>query len=412
MKKTTDEYVDNLSKHFKSKGKTTKNAYLAKLTEKIQMKSVKVGKNLEGTTPPSVFIGRWSYPKVYAGPMMSSQMGDTSIMDSPESWLKENKTQDDIIDYRMGLVRGKQLIKIDDLENPFVEKLQDISLASKSIDSEATFKNRPRGSMLSEDSTPHGPSAAIEKFDIDAVRWDRQLEKTFYDTDLKAADAVVNLHNKEVPFSAMQKAFSVGAIGTKKNRKLVPTRWSITACDSTLADQFLKEVRKFDILDTYRVFEYGALHNYYVIILTPTEWQYEWYESFINIMKNEELTFSDYETNADKKEYSSVGGCYYTAKMEVLDYLLKIKKQSGLIILREAYEDYVPLGVFNIRENIKEAMLRPYIEFETLQDSLKYASTKLRLPISRYVKTGTLLNEMLHTKQTTLDMYFKSEKNV
>ena len=117
--------------------KTTKNAYLAKLTEQIQMKSVNVGKNLEGTTPPSVFIGRWSYPKVYAGPMMSSEMGDTYIMDSPESWIGQNKTQDEIINYRMNLVRGKQLIKIDDLENPFVEKLQDISLASKSIDSEA-----------------------------------------------------------------------------------------------------------------------------------------------------------------------------------------------------------------------------------------------------------------------------------
>ncbi|MEE1335287.1 hypothetical protein [Methanobrevibacter sp.] len=392
--------------------KTTKNAYLAKLTEQIQMKSVKVGKNLEGTTPPSVFIGRWSYPKVYAGPMMSSQMGDTHIMDSPEEWLGQNKTQEEIIKYRMNLVRGKQLIKIDDLENPFVEKLQDISLASKSIDSEATFGKRPRGSMLSEDSMPHGPSAVIEKFDIDAVRWDRQLEKTFYDTDLKATEAVLNLHNKDVPFSAMQKAFSVGAIGTKNNRKLVPTRWSITACDSTLADEFLKEVRKFEILDTYRVFEFGALNNYYIIILTPGEWEYEWYEAFIKLMKNEELIFSDYETNGGKKEYSIVGGCYYTAKMAVLDYLMKIKKQSGLVILREAYDGYVPLGVFNVRENIKEAMLQPYLEFETLEKCLEYAGTKLKIPISRYVKQGTLLNEMLHTKQTTLDMYFKSENNV
>ena len=392
--------------------KTTKNAYLAKLTEQIQMKSVKVGKNLEGTTPPSVFIGRWSYPKVYAGPMMSSKMGDTHIMDSPEEWLGQNKTQEEIINYRMNLVRGKQLIKIDDLENPFVEKLQDISLASKSIDSEATFGKRPRGSMLSEDSMPHGPSAVIEKFDIDAVRWDKQLEKTFYDTDLKATEAVLNLHNKDVPFSAMQKAFSVGAIGTKNNRKLVPTRWSITACDSTLADEFLKEVRKFEILDTYRVFEFGALNNYYVIILTPGEWEYEWYEAFIKLMRNEELIFSDYETNGGKKEYSIVGGCYYTAKMAVLDYLMKIKRQSGLIILREAYDGYVPLGVFNVRENIKEAMLQPYLEFETLEKCLEYAGTKLKIPISRYVKQGTLLNEMLHTKQTTLDMYFKSENNV
>lgn len=388
--------------------KTTKNAYLAKLTEQIQMKSVKVGKNLEGTTPPSVFIGRWSYPKVYAGPMMSSQMGDTSIMDTPEDWISQNKTQEEIINYRINLVRGKHLIKIDDLENPFIEKLQDISLASKSIDSEATFERRPTGSMLTEDSMPHGPSAVIEKFDINAVKWDRQLEKTFYDTDLKSTDAIVNLHNKDVPFTAMQKAFSVGAIGTRNKRKLVPTRWSITACDSTLADEFLRNIRKFERLDTYRVFEFGALNSYYVIILTPTEWQYELYEAFIKLIKNEELIFSDYETNGGKKEYSIVGGCYYAAKMVVLDYLMQIKKQSGLLILREAYEDYVPLGVFNVRENIKEAMQRPYIEFETLESCLKYAGTKLRIPINRYVKQGTLMNEMLHTKQTTLDMYFKS----
>ncbi|MCI7290565.1 MAG: hypothetical protein MR504_00025 [Methanobrevibacter woesei] len=386
---------------------TTKNAYLQKLTEQIQMKSVKVGKDLEGSTPPSVFIGRWSYPKVYAGPMMVGETGDTSIMDSPESWIGEHKTQEDIINYRMNLVRGKQLIKITDLENPFVEKLQDISLASKSIDSEATFGKRPRGALLTEDSMPHGPSAVIEKFDIDAVRWDKQLEKAFYDTDLTAREAVLNLHNKDVPFTAMQKAFSVGAIGTKYKRKLVPTRWSITACDSTLADLFLKEVRKFDILDTYRVYEFGSLNNYYIIILTPTEWQYEWYEAFIQLIGKEELIFSDYETNTDKKEYSSVGGCYYTSKMAVLDALVKEKKQAGLIVLREAYEGYVPLGVFNVRENMKSAMSNPYKEFETLKDALKYAGTKLKIPISKYVKQGTLLNELLHTKQTTLDMYFK-----
>ena len=175
--------------------KTTKNAYLEKLTKQIQMKSVKVGKNLEGSTPPSVFIGRWSYPKVYAGPMMANQLGDTAIMDSPESWIGEHKNQEDIIKYRMSLVRGKQLIKIDDLDNPFVEKLQDISLASKAIDSEATFGKRPTGALLTEDSMPHGPSAVIEKFDIDAVRWDKQLEKTYYDTDLKASEAVLNLHS-------------------------------------------------------------------------------------------------------------------------------------------------------------------------------------------------------------------------
>lgn len=392
--------------------KSSKNAYLAKLTRKIQMRSVKVGRNLEGSTPPSVFIGRWSYPKVYAGPMMASEVGDTYIMDSPESWIGENKSQSDIINYRMNLVRGKQLITIKDLENPFVEKLQDISLASKSIDSEANFKKRPTGSMLSEDSTPHGPSALIEKFDIDAVRWDKQLEKVFYDTDLRATEAVMNLHNKDVPFSAMQKAFSVGAIGTGKRRKLVPTRWSITACDSTMAANLLKQVRKYPLIDTYRVYEFSSLNNYYGIILTPTEWQYEWMEAFIKIMNKEELIFSDYETNTDKKEYSSVGGCYYTSKMVVLDALNKMKLQSGLIVLREAYSDYVPLGVFNVRENMRYAMAEPYKEFETLKSAMEYLSTKLKIPINKYVKESNLLNDMLHSKQTTLDAFFKKPVNL
>ena len=392
--------------------KTTKNAYLAKLTEQIQMKSVNIGKNLEGSTPPSVFIGRWSYPKVYAGPMMVNEVGDTSIMDSPESWIGQNKQQEDIINYRMSLVRGKQLIKIDDLENPFVEKLQDISLASKSIDSEATFGKTPTGSMFTEDSTPHGPSAVIEKFDIDAVRWDKQLEKSFYDTDLKARDAVMNLHNKDVPFSAMQKAFSVGAFGLKKNRKLVPTRWSITACDSTIADNLLKEVRHYPIMDTHRVYEFSSLNNYYAIILTPTEWQYEWFEAFIKVLGGEEMMFSDYETNSNKTEYSCVGGCYYSAKMAVLDKLAKLKLQSGVIILREAYSGYIPLGVFNVRENIKFAMNGDYKEFESLKEALVYCGTKLQIPISKYVKQSNLLKELLHSKQTTLDNFFKKSPDL
>ena len=216
--------------------RTTKHAYLERLTKDMKMKSVKVGRDLEGSTPPSVFIGRWNYPKVYAGPMMANQLGDTYIMDSPESWLNQNKSQDDILKYRMNLVRGKQLMRIDDLDNPFVEKLQDISLASKSTDAEANFLKRPRGASLSQESMPHGPSGILENFDIDAVKWDRQLEKSYYDTDLSAKDAVMKLHEKNVPFSAIQKSFSVGAFGIGKNRKLVPTRWSITAVDSSLAD--------------------------------------------------------------------------------------------------------------------------------------------------------------------------------
>jgi DNA repair protein NreA len=382
-----------------------KTAYLKKLTSKIKMQSVDVGKELEGSTPPSVFIGSWNYPKVYAGPMIAPLQGDTTIMDMPESWIPQEKTQDDIIGYRMSLVRGKQQVGIRDLENGFVEKLQDISLASKSIGSEAEFGNKPRGQSFSDEHAPHGPSAIIQKFDIENVKWDHQLEKVFYDSDLRAADALINLHNKGVPFSNMQKAFSVGAMGVGKRRRLVPTRWSITACDSTIADILLRDVRQYDILDVHRVYEFKSLNNYYAVLLMPTEWQYEWMEAFLRVMGNEELIFSDSESNAGKKGYSTVGGCYYTCKMAILEALAQEKVQAGAIVLREAYNGYVPLGVFNVRENVRNAMSRPPREFEDMKTALNYISLKLRLPMKRFVEQSSLLKELLQSRQTTLDSF-------
>lgn len=382
-----------------------KGAYLKKLTASVNMRSVEVGKELNGTTPPSVFIGSWNYPKVYAGPMISPQHGDTAIMDAPESWIPRQKTQEDIIRYRMGLVRGKQPIRITDLKNRFVSKLQEISLARDSTDSEAQFDRKPTGKSFSDEHTPFGPSALIEKFDIGNVKWDRSLERVYYDGDLKAAEAVTSLHKKGIPFSSIQKAFSVGTMGTERRRRLVPTRWSITACDSTIGKNLLEEVRQFDMIDCCRVHEFSSLNNYYSVLLIPTAWQYEWMEAFLHILGREELVFSDYEHNSGKKGYSTVGGCYYSCKMAVLEGLAREQKQAGAIILREAYPGYVPMGVFNVRENVRNAMNQPPKKFADMNAALSYISTKLQLPMTRFVKESTLLKELRTCRQTTLSSF-------
>jgi len=384
-----------------------KEAYLKKLTANLNVKSVDVGRELDGSTPPSIFIGSWNYPKVYAGPMIAPLQGDTSIMDMPESWIPNQKTQEDIIGYRLSLVRGKQTVGIQDLDNSFVEKLQEISLSSTSIESEAEFGSRPRGLSFSDETAPHGPSALIEKFDIESVKWDHQLEKVYYDTDFKAAEATIDLHSKGIPFSSIQKAFSVGTMGIEKNRRLVPTRWSITACDTIIADNLLKEVRGYDILDTYRVYEFSSLNNYYAVLLIPTEWQYEWMEAFLHVLGREELIFVDHELNSGKKGYSRVGGCYYTCKMAVLEALAREKKQAGAIVLREAYNGYVPLGVFNVRENVRSATSEIPREFEDMKTALAYIETKLKLPMERFKESSTLLQDLMRSRQMTLDNFFK-----
>ena len=382
-----------------------KEAYLKKMTSSMYIPSQEVGKELDGSTPPSVFIGSWNYPKIFAGPMIAPQHGDTGIMDRPESWIPEKKSQEEIIRYRLNLVRGKREVKVTDLGGRFSEMLRDISLSNSSVESEAQFIKAPKGMSFSDEHTPCGPSAPLERFEIGNARWDPDLEKVYFDGDLKAADAVEDLHQRGLPFSSIQKAFSVGAMGTKKRRRLVPTRWSITACDSTLGNRLLQKVRDYDPIDCCQVREFASLNNYYAVLLLPTLWQYEWMEAFLRIMGNEELLFSDFETNGGKRGYSRVGGCYYSCKMAVLEALARERSQAGAIILREAYTGYVPLGVFNVRENVRNAMHQKPLEFEDMKAALGYVSTKLELPVKRFICQSDLLREELKSRQTTLSSF-------
>ena len=39
--------------------------------------------DLDGSSPPGVFVGRFGYPKVYVGPLVPPVHGDTQILDAP-----------------------------------------------------------------------------------------------------------------------------------------------------------------------------------------------------------------------------------------------------------------------------------------------------------------------------------------
>src|SRR3972149_9174121 len=59
--------------------------------------------DIDGVSPPSVFIGRIGYPHVYAGPLGPPIHEDTSLFDMPEQWF--GRTMDEIVGFRSLLVR-------------------------------------------------------------------------------------------------------------------------------------------------------------------------------------------------------------------------------------------------------------------------------------------------------------------
>jgi len=373
-----------------------KAAYLNRLTANLKLKSLDVGKKMDGSSPPSVFIGSYGYPKVYIGPMMAPERTDTTVLDTPEAWIPAGLNTQQVAELRLQLVRGKDIAGVKDFGNKLVQQVQEIALAKKYVYSNAEFAEKPRGVQFSMEDhhAPFGPSAELVHFEKDNVKFEQHLEKAHDDRDLKSAPAVVALYNKGLEFTQIQKAFSTGAFGLEKNRRLVPTRWSITAVDDTLGKYLVDKVKELPILDCYQVYEFYALNNYFAILLIPTVWQYEWMEAFIHIMGSEELLFADWESNFGKKEYSSVGGCFYSVRLGIAEQLVKMGKQAGAIVFREAYRGYVPLGVWACREITRQALQHPAKTFNTMQDALNYINPKLKLGIEKFKRESTLLKSV------------------
>ena len=82
------------------------------------------GNELEGSSPPDIFVGRAGYPNVYVGPLVPPQFGDTSVLATPEQWV--GKSIIDIIAYRSTLVRGMFKANIKQTSGRFIDMLQEL----------------------------------------------------------------------------------------------------------------------------------------------------------------------------------------------------------------------------------------------------------------------------------------------
>jgi len=361
---------------------------------------------LEGSSPPSVFIGRIGYPKVAIGPLVPPVVGDTSFIDTPEYW--RDATIDDIVDFRSQLVRGKHVVNVYDVEssNKIVFLTRELALSRESVPSEVYFEKKPTGRIIFYDEAqPHGPSAPIKKLDISNPKYDHCIEKAFYDTDLKARDAVVELYKKGTLVSSIQKAFSVGAFGEKKHRRFVPTRWSITAVDSMLGEELLKQTKTSPLINEYRVYRFKRFDNRWVVLMMPTSWRYElieaWYpKTTWNPYGATIAMYNSYEFYNGRKTYAEIGGCYYAARLAVNETLNKERRQAGIIVLREAHPGYIlPVGVWNVRETVREALKQPYTKYETLQSALSSISETMDIPLERWIRNSAVLKDALHQRR-------------
>ncbi len=357
-----------------------------------------LGRGIEGSSPPGLFVGRLGYPKVFVGPLVPPVSGETKLYDTPELWV--GLGIEDVLEFRYSLVRGVERVRVEDASTGrgIVEKLQELAMAIEPVDSEMVLQKRPRGFSLSEHEPPFGPSGRLEKIRIGNTKLSRQLEKAYYDTDWRASDAIFELYRRGVEVSSIQKALSAGCLGEARKRRLVPTRWSITAVDDTISRRLVDRLKEFPELDRFLVYFMRRQMNAFVAILMPGVWSFEWMEAWFpkttwNLRdRGEPEVMGDYEYWRGRRTYPDIGGCYFAARLAVAEALLRMRRQARCVLLREIYPGFtVPIGVWFVREHLREMFRGKPSGFSSYEEALNYAFSKLKVPRERWLERSTLL---------------------
>ena len=355
--------------------------------------------SLDGSSPPSVFVGSYGYPKVSVGPMVPPMHGDTTLLDSPELWV--GKSLEEIVNFRLSLIRGIKNIPINEPNGRYIENLHEVAMSSRPIDSELQFYKNPKPvASIDGESAPFGPVGEVASAKFSSTSSDKSIQRAYYDHDLKAQDAVVSLYNRGIEISKIQKCFSVGMFG--KKRKLVPTKWSITATDSIIAESLVSEILEFDLIDSCRVFSHDHLGNLFSVVLFPHRWLFENQEAWHT---GNSIGFgSDIEDAKGIDHPPVTAGAFFAAKLGVAEYLLEKKCQASALVLREIRPEYaVPVGVWQIREAIRSAMKNePYIA-ENFDDGVTFAAKRMSVSKSEWLSKGNMLSML---KQKSISDFF------
>ena len=308
-------------------------------------------------------------------------------MDLPELWV--DKPFSEILRYRFSLVRGKRFVDVRSAKNPnkTLSTFQEIVMASKPTDTEMWFNKKPKLSVVfSPREPPSGPSAPIKRtFLAENPQVPKPIDYVISDTDLKAGQGILRLYDSKINQRQITRMFSIGLLGVKKQRRLVPTEWSITAIDDILGRAIHKEILNYPWINEFMIFGHKALANNIQILLFPSSWMFEAQEAWL--VSSDPVPGVNYELVQGRRSYASdLAGAYYAARLPILEYLKRIRRQAGALVLMEVYPEWIPLGVWRFRVICREALRRQPIMFSTLEEALDEMGKRLRLPLARWLE--------------------------
>lgn len=351
------------------------------------------GEALFGSTAPSIFVGRSSYPDVQAG--LLSPVGKEEYASDYVTgghWYASNYSIEDVFRARTSLLNSTRRtnVHVADEWEGFIGVQREVAIADTPVDVEVSLDGPLDLDVdvgADDVPSPTGPRARARHAELaENPSVSRAVEKTLSDDDWRAEGAMNYLYNRGYDVYEVNTILSAGALGRAADRKLVPTRWSITAVDDTISQYLRGGLRNAPGVDRVEVWHNEYLGNRYWVILAPGDWEYELVEmkaagSVWNPAERGYYVGADYEGFEGRTDYAdATTGAYYATRLGVLEHLADRGRQAKVLVLREVTSDYwAPTGVWQVRESVRNAFDGEPGVAETFHGALQQLLPKLPL---------------------------------
>ena len=336
---------------------------------------------INSISPPSVFVGSGlKYPNMNVGILSPIEKDENAwVYDDCKFWVKNDFGVSDIVRLRESLLNSRTTQKAKDvrLNNKFLDIAKEIAISSQPVDVEIELKrkiefNSKRDRVL----MPSALGVPLESAKITSnVSVDRSLDKVLND-DLKAEAGIKQLYKNNFSENTLSKILSIGALGLAKDKKLVPTRWSITATDDIICKSLIENVKNYKEIEDFS-FNFGEfLGNQYLIFFFPGVFSFELFELYFpgsSWNPSTEIKAStDFEFFPGRKDYASqCAGGYYATRLAVVEYLESIKRQASVLVIRlETPSYFASLGVWVVRESVRKALNKSSMKFNSKEELL------------------------------------------
>ncbi|MFC7074208.1 DNA repair protein NreA [Halovenus rubra] len=369
-----------------------------------QFEQVVQGDSLYGSTAPEIFVGRSSYPNVSTGllsPM--DREADATAYATSGDWYQQGLGINDILQRRTGLLNSTRSaqVNVEDVWDGFVGVQREVAIADQPVDVEVGLDGSPELDLSLDDiATPTGPRArATDATLAENPSVPRPVEKTLEDDDWAAEGAMTYLYRRGFDVYDINNILSAGALGQGQNRRLVPTRWSITAVDDTIGQYLRGSIRNARSVGEVQVYYNEYVGNEYWVILAPGNWEYELVELKAPGSIWNPNPDGDYYLAADAESYDGrtgyveeTAGAYHASRLAVLEQLEEMDRQATCLVIRHASDAYwAPVGVWQIREGIRHAFEADPATAETFHDAVRTLAPQLPVSLSTLRRKSNLV---------------------